>query len=454
MPNGIGACALLMDMGTGKTLTTVAITGRMYLDHKIRRVLVIAPSSVCPVWPAEYRKFGAFPARVVVMLGDRQKRLSALKYASGDVLPGMADPLRVVVINYESTWRFLNELLAYDADMIVCDEMQRIKSHTAQQSKAVHKLGDKARYRLGLTGTPVQNDTRDLWSEYRFLAPGIFSGSYYAFEKRYAAMGGYGNHQYFGPRNLDELTRKAHSIAYRVTKAECLDLPEKTFEMRDVPLEPSAEKMYDQLRKESILELENGDSVTANIVLTRLLRLQQLTGGYLTDDEGNVQHVSSAKLEAVSDIVQSLCVDEEKKVVIFTRFRAELDGVCNACRKVLGDLKLVYIDGSVPLTQRGSIVEQFQTDDSTRVFVGNLDACAEGITLTASDTVVYYSLTFNAAKYAQSQDRIHRVGQRNVCTYIHLIVPGSIDQKIMDALDKKIDLAKSVTDNWRDLLEA
>ena len=338
--------------------------------------------------------------------------------------------------------------------MIVCDEMQRIKSHTAQQSKAVHKLGDKARYRLGLTGTPVQNDTRDLWSEYRFLAPGIFSGSYYAFEKRYAAMGGYGNHQYFGPRNLDELTRKAHSIAYRVTKAECLDLPEKTFEMRDVPLEPSAEKMYDQLRKESILELENGDSVTANIVLTRLLRLQQLTGGYLTDDEGNVQHVSSAKLESVSDIVQSLCVDEGKKVVIFTRFRAELDGVCDVCRKVLGDLKLVYIDGSVPLTQRGGIVEQFQTDSNTRVFVGNLDACAEGITLTASDTVVYYSLTFNAAKYAQSQDRIHRVGQRNVCTYIHLIVPGSIDQKIMDALDKKIDLAKSVTDNWRDLLEA
>ena len=88
------------------------------------------------------------------------------------------------------------------------------------------------------------------------------------------------------------------------------------------------------------------------------------------------------------------------------------------------------------------------------MFVGNLDACAEGITLTASDTVVYYSLTFNAAKYAQSQDRIHRVGQRNVCTYIHLIVPGSIDQRIMNALDKKIDLAKSVTDNWRELLEA
>lgn len=451
--NGVGSCALFMDMGTGKSLTSVMITGRLFLDKKIKRVLVIAPSSVCAVWPSEYRKFGNFPSRVGVLLGDRKKRLNALRYVCSAQMPGQVDPLRVAVINYESTWRLLDELLDYDADMIICDESQRIKSHTANQSKAVHKLGDKARYKLMLTGTPIQNDTRDFWSQYRFLCPGIFSGSYYAYEKRYAAMGGYGNHMYLGPRNVEELTKKAHSIAYRVTKSECLDLPEKTFEVRDVPLEDEAEGMYRTLQQASIVALGDGKAVTANIVLTKLLRLQQLTGGFLIDDDGNTKQVSSAKLDAVADIVESLCVDEGKKVVIFTRFRAERSAVTERCVKVLGKYKQVHIDGSTPLEERGAIVEQFQTDPDTRVFVGNLEACAEGITLTAADTIVYYSLTFNMAKYAQSQDRIHRVGQRNTCTYIHLIAPKSIDEKIMKALDKKVDLAKTLTDNWRWILE-
>ena len=451
---GGGSCALFMDMGTGKSLTSVMITGRLYLDKQIRRVLVIAPSSVCPVWPSEYRKFGAFPSRVAVLQGDKQKRLTALRYVQSPAMPGQTDPLRVAVINYESTWRLEEELAAFNADMIICDESQRIKSHTANQSQAVHRLGDKARYKMILTGTPIQNDTRDFWSQYRFLCQGIFNSSYYAYEKRYALMGGFGSHQYLGPRNVDELTRKAHSIAYRVTKAECLDLPEKTFEQREIVLEDDAAQLYKRIKQDSVAELSNGEKITANIVLTRLLRLQQITGGFIVDDDGEVRQVSSAKLDAVSDIVQSLCVDEGKKVVIFTRFRAEMNGVCERVEKVLGKrFSYVRIAGDVDITQRGPIVEQFQTDPDTRVFVGQIDACAEGITLTAADTVVYYSLTFNMAKYAQSQDRIHRVGQRNVCTYIHLIVPKSIDEKVMHALDKKVDLAKTLTDNWRWMLE-
>lgn len=449
-----GSCALFMDMGTGKSLTTIMIAGRLYLDGKIKRMLVVAPSSVCPVWPSEFRKFGAFPSRVAVLQGDKAKRLASLRYVQSPAMPGQREPLRVAVINYESTWRLEDELKAFDADLIVCDESQRIKSHTAQQSKAMHRLGEKARYKMILTGTPIQNDTRDLWSQYKFLAPGVFPSSYYAFEKRYALMGGYGAHQYLGPRNLEELTRKAHSIAYRVTKTECLDLPEKTFETREIALEDSVAALYTRIKKNAVAELEGGDSVTASIVLTQLLRLQQITGGFVTDDAGNTQRVSSAKLDAVADIVQSLCVDEGKKLVIFSRFIPELDGLCEVVQKVLGSkYQYVRIAGDVPIAKRGPIVEQFQTDPDTRVFLAQLDSCAEGVTLTAADTILYYSLSFNAAKYAQSQDRIHRVGQKNTCTYIHLVVPKTVDAKIMDALERKIDIAKSVTDNWRWLLE-
>ena len=446
-----GSVAFFLDMGTGKSLTTVAVTGRLFLDGHIRRVLIIAPSSVCAVWPAEYRRFADFPHRVTMLLGSRDKRLEALKRLK--VMRDDGSALCVAVINYESTWRLQKELTTFGADMIVCDESQRIKSPTAQQSKAVHRLGDLACYRMILTGTPIQNDTRDLWSQYRFLAPDVFGKSYYAFVNRYAVLGGYGNHQYLGPRNLDELTRKAHSIAYRVTKSECLDLPEKMYDDRAVELEDEALALYRRVQKESYAVLDGGQEVTAGIVLTKLLRLQQITGGFLTDDDGQCQNVSTAKLDAAEDIVRSLCVDEGKKLVIFARFRAELDALMERIGHVLGkEIQAVCIMGDVPLKRRGEIVAQFQEDPATRVFVGQIDACAEGITLTAADTVLYYSVNWNLAKYMQSQDRIHRIGQRNACTYLHLVVPGTIDHKIQDALRKKEDLAKTVVDKWRALL--
>lgn len=445
--------------GTGKTITAIAVAGRLFLDGHIRRLLVVAPSSVCAVWPAEFRKFAGFPVRIGVMLGDRDKRIATLRYVAAPVPSGMPEPLRVAVINFESSWRLENELARFKPDMILVDESQRIKSATAQQSKAMHRLGMGVPYKMILTGTPIQNDTRDLWSQYRFLAPGIFNASYYAFLKRYAVMGGVGNHQYLGPRNLEELTRKAHSIAYRVTKDECLDLPDKLFEERVVELEDKARKLYKRIQRESYAALESGEEVTANNVLTRILRLQQITGGFLSDDDGQVQPISTAKLDALEDIVQSCCVDEGKKLVIFARFRPELEAIQTRIAAVFArvkgsaPLKQVAIWGDIPIPKRGAIVEQFQTDPFTRAFVGQIDACAEGITLNAATTTLYYSLTFNLAKYLQSQDRIHRIGQRNACLYLHLIIQGTIDERILAALKTKQDLAKSVVDNWREILD-
>ncbi len=444
------AFAAFMDMGSGKSLTMVAVTGRRYLDGKIRRVLIVAPTSVCAVWPAEYDRFAAFPHRVTLLLGDRGKRVKALNTLTTPVPPGAVDPLRVAVINYESTWRLEKELKAFGADMIVCDESQRIKGHATNQSKAMHALGKTAKYRTILSGTPMQNDPRDFWSQYMFLAPQILGPNFYAFQRHYTIMGGPGNHMMLGTRNMDELTRKVHSIAYRVTKAECLDLPPKTFETLTVPLPPRAMAQYLRIKKESYLQLEHGE-VTANNVLVRLLRLQQITGGFLTDDDGNRQQVSTAKLDALADILADHVQERGNKLVIFARFIAELEAI-EALVAKLGIVS-VSIRGEVPVKQRGALVRQFQEDPACKVFIGQIDAAAEGITLTAADTVVYYSVNWNLSKYQQSQDRIHRIGQANQCTYIHLVAPGTIDEQILAALQRKEDLARSITDNWRHFFE-
>ena len=225
---------LLFEMGCGKTLTAIAIAGAAYEKGEIEKVLVVAPTSVCSVWPKEFSDYANFKYKVNVLLGDKKKRLQELEALKN--FPFKA--LKVAVINYESTWRegLFEALIDWKPDLVIADESQRIKTHDAEQSKAMHQIGDVAKYNLILSGTPVQNDAIDLFSQYRFLDPTIFGWNYYAFRNRYAIMGGFNRKQIVGYKDLDQLIQKEHSIAYRVTKDEALDLPEQTFLTRYIQL--------------------------------------------------------------------------------------------------------------------------------------------------------------------------------------------------------------------------
>lgn len=446
-----GGFGELFEMGCGKTLTTIAVAGALYNLGKIDRVLVVAPTSVCSVWPHDLNQFATFPWEARVLLGDKKKRLKALNELEN--WPFKA--LRIAVINYESTHRegIFEALAAYKPDLIVCDESQRIKNPSAAQSKALHKLGDAAPFRMILSGTPVQNNAVDLYSQYRFLDPAVYGANFYAFKNRYCIMGGYGQHQIVGYRNMDELVEKEHSVAYRVTKEECLDLPQQTFINRYVQFTDAEQAIYEQLRKSSFLELETGENVTATTILTMYLRLMQLTGGFLTADESTrPKQVNTAKLDALADIVDDYVVDAGKKLVIFARFRAEIAAIENLLR--LRKIQYGSIYGDVPMEERGKIVEDFQTNPDTKVFVAQIQTAGLGITLHAASTAVFYSYDYNYANYAQALARIHRIGQRLPVTYIHLVVDGSIDEKILVALENKEDMAKTVVDSWREVLTA
>ena len=412
--------------------------GALWEKKVIERVLVIAPTSVVAVWPKELDEYAAFPVTCRTLLGDKRQRLKA--------------------IGYESTWRegIFEALEKYDADMIICDESQRIKTHNAQQSEAMHHLGDKARYKLILSGTPVQNQFVDIWSQYRFLDSTVFGDKYYAFVGRYAIKGGYGNKQILGIRHelQDELIQKEHSIAFRVTKAEAIDLPEQTFETRRIEMTPKERDLYDQVRRSSYAELVDGGSITATTVLTKLLRMRQITGGFLTRDGGdpaNPEQVSTTKLDALKDILEDYVIDGGKKLVVFAAFIPEVKAIIDLAKKVLPRTKkAVAIYGAIKKEDRGEIVRQFQEDPNTVLFIGQIDTAGTGITLTAADTCVYYSKTYNYATYEQSLSRIHRIGQRNICTYIDLVVERTVDEMITKALRKKEDMAKTIVDNWKD----
>lgn len=439
------AVALLMEQGCGKTLTSVAIAGRRFQRGEVRRVLICAPSSVVPVWPKEFEQYADFPHDVRALEGPVREREKVLANWQPD--PGQ---LQVAVINYEATWRMEETLTRWKPDMIICDESQRIKTPGAKQSKTLHRLGKLAKYRLILTGTPVTQSPLDFFSQYKFLDPGIFGDSYFAFKARYAIeqpIGNTGGKRVVGYKNMAELVQKAHSVAVRVTKAEALDLPEQVDQVLYADLEPETKRLYNQMARESVAELSQERVIMAANVLARLLRLSQITGGFVGEG-GEVQQVSSAKLNLLTETLDDL-LDAGKKVVIFARFIPEIEAILNLLNE--RQIGHAWITGSVPQSERGQAVERFQTDDDCRVFVAQLQTAGLGITLTAADTAIFYSLDYSYANYEQCRARIHRIGQRNTCTYIHLVARDTVDEDVMDALRKKKNVADLVVDNWQKL---
>jgi len=430
--------ALLMEMGLGKTLTAIAVTGALYQAGKIGRALIVAPLSILGVWQEEFDKFADFDYTLAILTGNTTKKADTLRHMQGTLL-------QVVVVNYESAWRLEKELLGWNADLVIADEGHKIKTHNIAASKTMHKLGAKARYKLLLTGTVITNKAIDVFSQYKFLNPDIFGQSFYVFRNRYFDMVGYGNHTPVLKKSMErELTDRLHSIAFRATKAECLDLPETTDIVRYVDLEPAAMRIYRDLVRDSFAELGKGE-VTVTNILTRLLRLSQLTGGFIGDDDGNTpQRISTAKQAALEDIIDA-AISEGKKLVIIARFVAEINAICKLLQKK--DIKYSLIMGSIK--DRDEQVAQFQNNPEVQMFVGQIATAGLGITLTAASTMVSYSLDYSMSNFEQTKARIHRVGQPENCTYIYLTAKGTVDEKVLKALRSKADLARTLVDDYR-----
>ncbi len=433
--------ALLMEQGTGKTLSAIAVATYRYLKGQVKRILIVAPKSVLPEWSRQFGEHTDIPYEVRSLEGlKKQKKVEAIQNWE------RVEGLQGIVINYESVWRLEKELIKWKPDMIIADESQKIKRHGSKQSKSMHKLGRVAKYRMILTGTPVTQSPLDFFSQYKFLQPDLFGENFRKFRDRYAIMGGYQGYQVVGYQNLEELADRAHSIAYRVTKDEALDLPEIVHQNLYAELEPAAMRQYKQLAKESILKL-GSETVTAPIVLTQLMKLQQITGGFIKIEEDNVVQISKAKLGVLKDKVEDL-IESGKKIVIFARFLSEIEAISG----ILNELNVKHHTLTGQTKDRGELINDFQNNPETRAFVINPKAGGTGITLTAADTAIFYSKDYSLETYLQALARIHRIGQERKVTILHIVAQGTVDEAITERLKEKKDLADLVVDDFKNIV--
>lgn len=436
--------ALLMEQGTGKTLVAIAVAGDRYLRGEIRRLLVVCPSSVLYEWKRQFEELADFPYVFHILEGPIRERAEFLRQTQSQDVDG----LFVIAVNYEATWRLEEELKGWGPHMIILDESQKIKRLQAQQTKACIRIGRYARYRMILTGTPVTQSPLDYFTQYQFLDDRIFGRSFRRFRDRYAIMGGYGGYQVVGYKNLEELVEKTSQIAFRVRKDECLDLPDTLDQFRYVQLEPEAQALYREMAEKAIIRFSEEEQVTAPIVLTELLRLQQITGGFLPVGDG-VRQVSKAKIEALKDLLEDL-KDAGKQVVVFARFRPEIEAIAEVAKEL--GLTAFTLTGETSTEDRGRGIRGFQ-DGKIQVFITQIATGGLGITLTAADTAIFYSVDFSLANYDQAKARLHRIGQKRPVTYIHLVVKDSIDEQVIRRLSEKQDIARLVVDELRQILE-
>ena len=254
------AVALLADMGTGKSMMTIAITGTLEAQGKVKRMIVVCPKSIVGVWEDEFRKFADYKYALTVLDGTMEKKKTAFTFMTGAAL-------QIIVVNYESCWRLEKEITKWRPDLIVCDESSKIKTPMASQSKALHRLGRITKFNIILTGTPITGSPLDVFSQYKFLDENVFGASFYLFRNRYAIMGGYQNRMIIGYRHLDELVEKVHSIAFRIKIEDAVDLPPFIDKTHIVPLEPPAQSIYRMIEKDCYAELANGEVTARNWLL-------------------------------------------------------------------------------------------------------------------------------------------------------------------------------------------
>jgi SNF2 family DNA or RNA helicase len=442
--------ALFADMGTGKSFMLINNVAMLYDKGRLNGFLIVAPKGVYRNWyDTEIPKH--IPAHVVYRMAIWNPTPRKAEQKAMDELFTVTEDLKILVMNIEAfstakgTAYAKRFLLCHNA-MMAIDESTTIKTPGSARSKNTEKTGRGARFRRILTGSPVTKSPMDLYQQCAFLSDGCLDvSSYYVFQARYAVtverqLNTHTFKQIVGYRRLDELKEKLDRFAYRVKKEECLDLPDKLYVKREVDLTPEQIKAYNEMKSMALAQINGGLVSTVN-ALTQLMRLHQIVCGHVKLDDGTVVDLPNKRMDELMAVVE----ETDGKIIIWANYRHDIEAIKLALAKEYGMKSVATYYGDTESLERQRIVNDFQDMNSElRFFVGNPSTGGYGLTLTAAHTMVYYSNSFDLEKRLQSEDRAHRIGQTKNVTYIDLISPGTVDEKIVKALRGKINIATQV----------
>jgi SNF2 family DNA or RNA helicase len=439
-----------MEMGTGKSKVLVDNMAMLYDKGKINGALIIAPKGVYTNWLSQ-----EIPNHLVDHIKPKMVLWTALTSKTKDKeYQQLFKPdfdLHILIMNVEalSTKKgveFAYKFLRSHKTLMTVDESTTIKNPSAKRTKNILLLGKQAQYRRILTGSPVTKSPLDLYSQCSFLNENLLDhASYYSFRNRYAIMidrnfGGRRVQIVGSYQRLEELESKLKAFSYRVQKADCLDLPKKIFINRTVDLTPEQKSAYATMKSAALAQLK-GKMATAPHVLTQLMRLHQITCGHLKSDDGEITNFKHNRIEELIDVIDEM----EGKVIIWANYVHDIEQITKELQKEYGEGCVVQYYGKVSSEDRQTAIKKFQDPKSNvKYFIGNTQTGGYGITLTAASNVIYYSNSYDLEKRLQSEDRAHRIGQHKPVTYVDLIAEKTVDEKIIKALRKKINIASEV----------
>jgi SNF2 family DNA or RNA helicase len=439
-----------MEMGTGKSKVLVDNIAMLYDKGKINAALIIAPKGVYRNWFS-----GEIPNHLPRHIDHKTVIWTATTSKAKDKeyqqLFKIDYDLHILIMNVEafSTKKgleFATKFLNCHKTIMAIDESTTIKTPTAKRTKAILSLGKLAKYRRILTGSPVTKSPLDLYTQCNFLHEELLGfNSYYTFRNRYATMidrnfGGRRVQIVGGYKRLDELSDSLKKFSYRVLKEHCLDLPEKVYIQREVELSDEQRQIYSTMKSAALAQLK-GKMATAPHVLTQLMRLHQITCGHLKNDDDTITEIKNNRMSELLDVLDEV----EGKVIIWANYVYDIKQIVKAISKKYGEDSIVQYYGAIPADVRQKNIEKFQDPKSdSRFFVGNPQTGGYGITLTAANNVIYYSNGYDLEKRLQSEDRAHRIGQKKSVTYVDFITPKTIDEKIVKALRKKMNIATEI----------
>lgn len=428
---------LAMDMGTGKSATAIALLEAW----DCRRVLVLCPKSVIPVWPAQFQRFATHAWKAVPLdTGSMKQRARKMTAATGDRI--------VVILNYDVLPRgeMGKPIMDMKWDAVVYDESHKIKRAAGKTSLFCSRLSDRVGHRLALTGTPMPHSPLDIYAQFRAVDKSVFGASNTTFKTRYAVMGGFQKHEVVGYRNMEDLHRRMYTRTYRCRTADVLDLPEFIDVERYCELSPEELRIYKSMEKEFYAELEAG-LITADNALVKLIRLAQITGGFCKLESGEIIATGTTKAKLFAEVLEELHSgydDRQEPVVVFARFHNDLDLIHATARE--GGFTTSELSG------RRNDLAAWQAGE-TDILAVQLQSGGVGIDLTRARYCVYYSHEFSLGNYEQSRARVHRPGQTRAVTYIHLLAVKTIDVQIQRALAAKREVVKYVVDTMRGIGE-